>query len=197
MLPGLTVIQALMEKLAAVEKKLAELELKYKGTPLTEAALVLKNEAEKKEKSSEADASPENTKDDKKEDEGSTSRVKVVVTRTDPETGEPIEGDSKLQKSKVEDKDRDKYAFIMRKNVSEAKYSPYPLQNNSEIDIISPDLWALLKKHLGHYPYHIFRDSPVTLYSPYEPIIFQFEELREEAKKPTENENEKQKPETI
>ncbi|RYP63894.1 hypothetical protein DL771_009069 [Monosporascus sp. 5C6A] len=123
-------VSALVEKLAAVEKKLAELELK-----------------------------------------------------TDPETGEPIEGDSKLRKSKDKDVDPDKYAFILRKNVYEAKYSPYPLQNNSEIDIVSPDLWALLKEHLGHYPYHIFRDSPVTLYSPYEPIVFQFDDLRAEAAK--------------
>ncbi|RYP48745.1 hypothetical protein DL768_005402 [Monosporascus sp. mg162] len=181
MLPGLTVIQALVEKLAAVEEKLAELELKYKGTPLTETALALKNEAEKKEKSSEAD----------KEDEEGTSRVKVVVNRTDPETGEPIEGDSKLRKSRDKDVDRDRYAFVLRKNIYETKYSPYPLQNSSEIDITSPDLWALLKEHLGHYPYHIFRDSPVTLSSPYEPIVFQFDDLRKAAK-PSEDDKKKQ-----
>ncbi|RYO75238.1 hypothetical protein DL766_005374 [Monosporascus sp. MC13-8B] len=192
MFPGLTVIQALVEKLAAVERKLAELELKYKGTPLTEAALALKNEAEKKEKSSEADASPEDTKDDKASTSTPLFPHQLVVNRTDPETGELIEGDSKLRKSRDNDVDRDKYALIMRKIIYEAKYSPYPLLNNSEIDITSLNLWALFKQHLGHCPYHIFRDSPVTLSSPYEPIVFQYDDLYAEAMKAPEGEMEKQ-----
>jgi hypothetical protein len=40
----------LLDKLAAVEKRLAELELKYGGTSLTAEALALKNEADEKEK---------------------------------------------------------------------------------------------------------------------------------------------------
>lgn len=48
----------------------------------------------------------------------------------------------------------------------------------SQIDIVNPKLWALLKEHLGWYPYHIFRESPVTLQSPFEPIIFDWDKLQ-------------------
>ena len=172
----------------------------------------MKEEVEKKEKSIEADISLENTKDDEtciatavlthafiscnetdqKKDEEPTSRVKVVVNRTDPETGEPIEEDGKLRKSKDKDVDHNKYAFILRKKVYENQYTPFPVQNSSEVDITSLDLWALLKEHLGHYPYHIFRDSPVTLSSPYEHIVFQFDELRVESEKVLRDEKDKQ-----
>ncbi len=183
----LTFGQVLLERLAAVEKKLAELELKHSSTSLAEAALALKNESDTKENAPAVDAALESKTDDKtststplfpisdssgfkganeEKDEGPASRVKVVVNRTDPETGEPIEEDSKQRKSKDTDIYRDKYAFILRKKVYEIKYTTYPARNSSEVDITSLDLWNLLKEHLGHYPYHIFRDSPVTLSSP-------------------------------
>lgn len=99
----------------------------------------------------------------------------MIVSRRNPDTGEPIEEASNLQTVKPED--QEKLAFILRKNVFDAKYAHYQEANNSEIEFINPDLWDLLKEHLGHYPYHVFRDSPVTLPSPYEPIVFYFDEL--------------------
>lgn len=56
--------------------------------------------------------------------------------------------------------------------------------NESEINITNPDLWNLLKMHLRWYPYHIFSDSPVTLSSPYEPIVFSWDQLLEVASSP-------------
>lgn len=53
--------------------------------------------------------------------------------------------------------------------------------NNSEIDIQNPGLWKLLKDHLGDYPFHLFRSSPVTLYSPYEAIVFSWDILKDAA----------------
>lgn len=100
----------------------------------------------------------------------------MVVSRRNPATGEPIEEDSKLQTVKHEDEK--KRAFVLRKKVFDDKFAKFQNDNSSEIDIINPDLWNLLKKHLGDYPYHIFRDSPVTLYSPYENIVFEFDALR-------------------
>lgn len=46
---GLTRIQDLAEKLAAMEKKLADLERKYSGAPLTKDALAMKDKANEKE----------------------------------------------------------------------------------------------------------------------------------------------------
>lgn len=67
--------------------------------------------------------------------------------------------------------DRETIAFVLRKKVYGAKYAYFRLEDSSEIEIISLGLWNLLKEHLGDYPYHIFRDSPVTLVSPYEAIV--------------------------
>ncbi|KAI0011874.1 hypothetical protein F4779DRAFT_635471 [Xylariaceae sp. FL0662B] len=52
--------------------------------------------------------------------------------------------------------------------------------------------FALLKHCLGHYPYHIFRGSPVILVSPYEAIVFNWEILEEEAGKPGDSEHTQQ-----
>lgn len=106
----------------------------------------------------------------------------MVVHKADPETGERIEEDSKVPDSKEKADDRDKYAFVMHKNVYD-KVSLQDFENESEIEIISLDLWNLLKQHLGHFPNHLFRGPPVLLYSPYEQIVFQYDDLRNEAGK--------------
>lgn len=51
------------------------------------------------------------------------------------------------------------------------------MDDSSEIEILNLNLWGLLKEHLGDYPYHTFRESPVTLDSPYEAIVFNFDAL--------------------
>lgn len=106
----------------------------------------------------------------------------MVVHKADPETGERIEEDSKVPDAKDKTLDRDKYAFIMHKNVYD-KVALQNFENESEIEIISLDLWNLLKSHLGQFPNHIFRGSPISLWSPYEEIVFQYDELRTEAGK--------------
>ena len=115
----------------------------------------------------------------------------MVVCRKDPETGERIEKDGTQRQFKKKDADLDNYAFILRKNFYGLNYRLLLTHNTSEIDIISLDLWALLKKHLGHYPYHTFRDLPITLYSPYEHIVFQFDDLHAVATETSEDEAEK------
>lgn len=110
--------------------------------------------------------------------ESSDTRVKIVITFRDPETNEPVVKDSKPQTAGDEDKDKDKYAFVLNKIVYEKDSFHKP---KSEIDIKNMELWSLLKKHLGHYPYHTFRDLPVVLFSPFEPIVLYFDRLIEVA----------------
>jgi hypothetical protein len=112
----------------------------------------------------------------------------VVIHKTDPQTGEPVEKDGKVEESK---EGNDDYAFVLRKKVSDSRNVSRHPANSSEIDIVSMDLWNLLKEHLSHYPYHIFRESPVTLSSPYEHIVFQFDELRAETAKLPQDEKDK------
>ncbi|KAF0314836.1 AAA family [Colletotrichum asianum] len=179
------IVTSLEAKIAALEKRLIELEVRNKATPLTEAALAL-NEVAEKTKADEATG--DDSKEVKKEGQEPVSRVKVVITRRDPDTGEPIEEEKKFEKSKDEEFDREKFAFILRKNIYENKFSPYQTPNRSEIDIVSKNLWNLLKRYLGHFPYHIFREDPVTLSSPYDAIIYEYDDLLAEAEKAEEDE---------
>ncbi|KAI5460478.1 hypothetical protein BGZ63DRAFT_464601 [Mariannaea sp. PMI_226] len=189
-------VSDLLEKISTLERKLTELDLKQKGTHLTQSSLAQLDEASKLGKLGEETTTPEGEKSEKGQEEeqgkGLGSRVKIVINRTDPESGEPIEEDSKLRKSKSKDVGRDKYAFILRKYIDEVKYPLFIKGNASEIDITNLELWALLKENLSHHPYHIFRNSPVTLKSPYEAIVFHWDELRAEAEKATEDDVTKQ-----
>ncbi|KAK2058630.1 P-loop containing nucleoside triphosphate hydrolase protein [Colletotrichum caudatum] len=178
-------VTSMEDKIAALEKRLIELELRNKATPLTEAALALNEVAEKKKTD---EATGDDLKEGKKDEQEPISRVKVVIIRRDPDTGEPIEEEKKVKKSKDEEFDREKFAFILRKNIYENKFSPYQTPNGSEIDIVSANLWNLLKKYLGHFPYHIFREDPVTLSSPYDHIVYQYDDLLAEAEKAEEDE---------
>lgn len=63
--------------------------------------------------------------------------------------------------------------------------------DESELTIINTHLWDLLKAQLGWYPYHVFRGSAVTLYSPYEHIVFQWDSLLKEADREVEKEDDK------
>jgi hypothetical protein len=114
--------------------------------------------------------------------------VKTEISVLDPETGEPIVKDSKLPKPN-EDVDKDKYAFILRKSVYQNKSQLLQEERSSEIDVKNLGLWDLLKRHLRHYLYHIFQDVPVTLESPFEPLVIYFDELKEVATAAVEGED--------
>ncbi|KAL4821918.1 P-loop containing nucleoside triphosphate hydrolase protein [Aspergillus spinulosporus] len=71
------------------------------------------------------------------------------------------------------------HAFILKKVRSGT--SPNLEEGFSEIDIISLDLWDLLREHLGGHPYHIYGSTPITLYSPWDAIILEWETLQKAA----------------
>ena len=107
----------------------------------------------------------------------SASRAKILVNRTDPESGERRDQPpSDLLPAIPREKDTS-YAFTLRKNVFEDGN-----ENSGEIEINNEGLWELLKELLSHHPYHIFQKSPVTLYSPYEALIFEWEKLEQATK---------------
>ena len=81
------------------------------------------------------------------------------------------------------------YAFTLRRKV----YSDGDAEGNQgEIDFISPDLWNLLKRLLGHYPYNIFQGPPITLSSPYEPLILYWDKLEEATKQEPKDDKDRQ-----
>ncbi|KAF5229970.1 hypothetical protein FAUST_10062 [Fusarium austroamericanum] len=158
---------SLLDRLSAVEKKLADLQLQpdSETIKLTLGAIEPLTPIDQKSETKNEDVQPR-------------SRVKLVISKTDPDTGEIIQDDSKVLKTNDNDEDKDKYAFTLRKMVQDNDKSR---ETSSEIDIINPGLWTLLKENLGHCPYHTFRDSPVTLESPYESIVYEFDTLVEVA----------------
>ena len=95
-----------------------------------------------------------------------------MINRTDPVTGErkdQLPSETVPEASKTQDSS---HAFLLRKNVEDNSR-----ENNSELEIISRDLWNLLKILLSHYPYHIFQGDPTPIDSPYEPFILNWDKL--------------------
>ncbi|PVI01685.1 hypothetical protein DM02DRAFT_717776 [Periconia macrospinosa] len=126
--------------------------------------------------------------EEKEKNESDDPRVKIIVSRIDQETGEPIEEDSKV---KISRENKEKFAFILKKIIYDKQSGVDRKENSSEIEIVSPGLWNLLKENIGHYPYHIFQGkAPATLYAPYEYYVFYFDELQGAANKdPTSDED--------
>ena len=105
------------------------------------------------------------------------SRAKILINRFDPTTGErkdQLPSDTVSEVSNVQDTS---CAFILRKNVDANSRE----ENDGELEIVSRDLWSLLKTILSHYPYHIFQGDPVTINSPYEGLILNWAKLEKAA----------------
>lgn len=116
--------------------------------------------------------------------------MEIVINRSDPGSGERkdyILSDPSSDPSPGTQVTDTSHAFTLRKEVFENADN-----NNGEINIINPHLWDLLKGLLGHFPLHIFQGPPVTLQSPYEPLILYWEKLQQAAKETPKNENDKQ-----
>ena len=79
------------------------------------------------------------------------------------------------------------HAFVLRKNVE-----TFSENNNGELEIVSRDLWNLLKNLLSHCPDHTFQGDAVTIFSPYETLIFNWEKLETAAKVVSTDEKDRQ-----
>ncbi len=112
--------------------------------------------------------------------------MKIFVNRNDPISGERKDY-LPSDPSPITQVTDTSHAFTLRKNVFEDADD-----NDGEIDVINPHLWDLLKGLLGHFPLHVFQGPPVTLDSPYEPLILYWEKLQQAAKEVPKNENDKQ-----
>ncbi|KAJ4854215.1 uncharacterized protein T069G_11194 [Trichoderma breve] len=121
------------------------------------------------------------------EEASPNTRVKIIKATKDPETGERVEHPDDSQNTKLDD--RDNFAFILKKTVHN-KFSSQ--EDTSEIDIVNLKLWELLKEHLGSHPFHYFRGSPVTLFSPYEAIVYEWDILVNAAAQPPKDDEDKQ-----
>ncbi|PQE03101.1 P-loop containing nucleoside triphosphate hydrolase protein [Rutstroemia sp. NJR-2017a BVV2] len=118
---------------------------------------------------------------------GPKSRARILINRTDPETGQrkdQLPSDTSPTVSKVTDTF---HAFTLRKVLYEDEDD-----NDGELEITNENLWSLLKDLMGDYPYHIFRGPPVTLYSPYPPLIFNWDKLELATKEQSKEETDKQ-----
>lgn len=88
---------------------------------------------------------------------------------------------------------KEQFAFILRKNIYDNIGVVERKENNSEIEIVSLQLWELLKENLSHYPYHIFQGAvPAVFYSPFEIFVFYYNDLQEAANKTPTSDEDKQ-----
>ncbi|KAJ5817755.1 P-loop containing nucleoside triphosphate hydrolase protein [Penicillium robsamsonii] len=165
---------ALGERLLFLEKQFSELQQKYNLL------------SDVKESSNEIKSKPSETTE-ANEKSSPKSRVKLLKRVNNPATGEREELESDSPQSNTEGNPN--IAFVLKKTIPE-KFSG--ADDTSEIDIINLNLWELLKEHLGGYPYHVFRGSPVTLFSPYEAIIFKWDALQIASIEEPKNEQDKQ-----
>lgn len=171
----------LEKKLAILQERFAALEHKFthlhqKETTTTE------NATGKVTDSSVNSGTTDGATDDSapgEKEAGPKSRAKIVINRIDPATGErkdQLPSETNTEVSKDQDKS---HAFLLRKNVDANNRD----DNAGELEIISRDLWNLLKKLLSDYPYHYFQgDRAVTFTSPYEPFILHWTRLEKAAK---------------
>ena len=123
-------------------------------------------------------------------DNGPISRAKILINRIDPSTGErkdQLPSETIEDVSKVEETS---HAFILRKYVGTDTRDRE--DNEGELEIVSRDLWSLLKELLSNDPQHTFQGDPVTLNSPYEAFIHRWSELEEASKESGGNEKDKE-----
>ena len=109
---------------------------------------------------------------------GPKSRAKILINRYDPDTGERKDRLPSETVSEVDKVQDSSHAFVLRKNLDASPKE----DNDSELEVISRNLWNLLKSLLSHDPYHTFESEPVTLCSPFEPLILNWDELAKAAK---------------
>ena len=117
---------------------------------------------------------------------GPASRAKILINRSDPATGErkdQLPTDPIPEVSNVQDTS---CAFILRKIVDNEE------DNEGELEIVSRDLWSLLKTLLSQYPYHTFQGDPATIDSPYEGLILNWEKLEKAANETSPDEKDDQ-----
>ena len=118
---------------------------------------------------------------------GLKSRAKILINKTDSVSGERKDYPHTDPSPTSPHPTDTPHAFTLRKFLYEDAED-----NDGEIDVINPSLWDLLKGLLGHYPRHIFRGPPVTLKSPYEPLILYWDKLERATKQTPKDENDKQ-----
>lgn len=122
-----------------------------------------------------------------KKEIGPKSCVKILISKIDPKTGQRRDDpDGDLSSATVQPTDRSQALTLRKKVYAIAE------KNNGEIDIINQDLWDLLKDLLGHYSYHIFQGPPVTLESPYVPLVRYWEKLERASEVKPKDANDKQ-----
>ncbi|KAI1500934.1 AAA family ATPase [Biscogniauxia marginata] len=168
----LSKVVSLEERLRQLEDRYSELDKRYKDLQYDK-----KSDAGDKQQEDKSEVGDRN--------EESTGRFRVLINKYDPRSGErrdykPDESDTvnKVEASST-------LAWQLR------KFTGPDGDDESEVEIFGPELKALLAKALHHHPDHWFIGNTVTLNSPFEPLVLNWEILNEETQKTEGEEDEK------
>ena len=123
----------------------------------------------------------------KEKEIGHKSRAKIIINRSDPNTGERQDYLPTDPPPPIHHVTDTSHAFTLRKNLYKDAED-----NDGEIIFTDQYLWNLLKELLGHLPLHIFQGLPGTLTSPYEALILHWDKLEQATKEIAKDENDKQ-----
>ncbi|TGO21649.1 hypothetical protein BPAE_0207g00030 [Botrytis paeoniae] len=173
------------DKLAQLEKRLAELESKHLGLKEKSGIedVILKSGSEQRE-TTDVNTTPVDTgvPVGAEESPSTEGRVRVVNSRVDDDGKRR---DHRLNSNETSDASQKKEgcAVILRRELQ---------LDSGEIEVFDPHLRKLLRKILAHYPSHAFIGEKVVINSPYEPFVLNWDMLREEAEKETVDVEEKQ-----
>ncbi|KAI9686388.1 MAG: hypothetical protein M1822_003733 [Bathelium mastoideum] len=166
-------VASLENKLATLEKKFAELEKKYSHLQAKEANgedSVSKSVSEKK---TEKNSTTNGLAPEAEVDSSPKARVRVVTNRIDPDTQERKDFEPEQLPETVAKKNTEQ-ALLLRRFVYADE------DGDGDIIIYDEGLRGLLYKLLPHYPAH-WRGEIVTIPSPYEAIILNWDLLWEQS----------------
>ncbi|KAL6714366.1 hypothetical protein ACLMJK_007789 [Lecanora helva] len=123
----------------------------------------------------------------KEKDSNPTTRARIVINKVDPDTGERKDQPVSESANETSTAQETSHAFTLRKYIHTDGD-----ENGGELEIVSHELWDLLKKLLGSDPEHTFQGDPVTLDAPYEAFIHNWRKLEDATREETVDEKEAQ-----
>jgi hypothetical protein len=117
--------------------------------------------------------------------------VRVIINRSDPDSKTGERKDFEETPPGSSHQDGLGAAAVLKIFVYDTKNEADGLENHSVLEIYNTDLQALLKRLLAHHPTHDFYGEIMTVKSPFEPLIMNWDLLVRESSKNSDQESEK------
>ncbi|KAF1816127.1 P-loop containing nucleoside triphosphate hydrolase protein [Eremomyces bilateralis CBS 781.70] len=176
--PQVVDVVALQNQVRELLARVSELEAKFKAKDEATEAAESTNKEEKPGAGSDEEPKP-------------PWHVRLVTNRRDRASKTGERKDFEEEKSQETKNDSPQEAAIIRIFIYDSKDNEDETENRGQLEIFNKDLLELLKRVLSHHPTHEFYGECVTLDSPFEPLVLNWDRLKTEADKEGSTENDK------